>query len=89
MSLSGSVISVTISVQSSLRTWIVKMRSNSDYRGRTIYGHYPLSYLGQSKFLFNMEKERLSRMGVNFISWIKPMDSWILDGFVPTVVIIL
>ena len=38
-------------------------------RGRTIYGHYPLSYLGQSKFLFNMEKERLSRMGVSFISW--------------------
>ena len=33
-------------------------------RGRTIYGHYPLSYLGQSKFLYNMEKERLSRMGV-------------------------
>ena len=29
-------------------------------RGRTIYGHYPLSYLGQSKFLYNMEKERLS-----------------------------
>ena len=54
-------------------------------RGRTIYGHYPLSYLGQSKFLFNMEKERLSRMGVNFISWIKPLDSWILDGSVPTV----
>ena len=38
-------------------------------RGRTIYGHYPLSYLGQSKFLYNMEKERLSRMGVSFISW--------------------
>jgi len=38
-------------------------------RGRTIYGHYPLSYLGQSKFLYNMEKERLARMGVSFISW--------------------
>jgi alkane 1-monooxygenase len=38
-------------------------------RGRTIYGHYLLSYLGQSKFVFNMEKERLSRMGVSFISW--------------------
>ena len=47
-------------------------------RGRTIYGHYPLSYLGQSKFLYNMEKERLSRMGVNFISWIKTA------GFVDT-----
>ncbi|MBT5862986.1 MAG: fatty acid desaturase, partial [Gammaproteobacteria bacterium] len=38
-------------------------------RGRTIYGHYPLSYLGQSKFLYNMEKETLARMGVSFISW--------------------
>ena len=38
-------------------------------RGRTIYGHYLLSYLGQSKFVFNMEKERLARMGVSFISW--------------------
>ena len=38
-------------------------------RGRTIYGHYLLSFLGQSKFVFNMEKERLSRMGVSFISW--------------------
>ena len=53
-------------------------------RGRTIYGHYPLSYLGQSKFLFNMEKERLSRMGVNFISW---QNRWIRGYLmaVPTV----
>ena len=35
-------------------------------RGRTIYGHYPLSYLGQSKFLYNMEKERLSRSCITF-----------------------
>ena len=53
-------------------------------RGRTIYGHYPLSYLGQSKFLFNMEKERLSRMGVSFISW---QNRWIRGYLmaVPTV----
>jgi alkane 1-monooxygenase len=38
-------------------------------RGRTIYGHYMLSHIGQSKFLFNMEKERLARMGKGFISW--------------------
>ena len=38
-------------------------------RGRTIYGHYLLSYLGQSKFVFNMEKERLARIGVSFVSW--------------------
>ena len=53
-------------------------------RGRTIYGHYPLSYLGQSKFLFNMEKERLARMGVSFISW---QNRWIRGYLmaVPTV----
>ena len=53
-------------------------------RGRTIYGHYLLSYLGQSKFVFNMEKERLSRMGVNFISW---QNRWIRGYLmaVPTV----
>ena len=53
-------------------------------RGRTIYGHYPLSYLGQSKFLFNMEKERLGRMGVPFISW---QNRWIRGYLmaVPTV----
>ena len=38
-------------------------------RGRTIYGHYLLSYLGQSKFLFEMEKARLSRVGKSFISF--------------------
>ena len=37
-------------------------------RGRTIYGHYPLSYLGPSKFFFNMEQERLARMGLSFLS---------------------
>ena len=53
-------------------------------RGRTIYGHYPLSYLGQSKFLYNMEKERLARMGVSFISW---QNRWIRGYLmaVPTV----
>ena len=38
-------------------------------RGRSIYGHLPLSYLGQSKFLYGMEKDRLARKGVPFISW--------------------
>ena len=38
-------------------------------RGRSVYGHLPLSYLGQSKFLYGMEKERLARLGVPFISW--------------------
>ena len=53
-------------------------------RGRTIYGHYPLSYFGQSKFLYNMEKERLARMGVGFISW---QNRWIRGYLlaVPTV----
>ena len=38
-------------------------------RGRTIYGHLPLSYLGQSKFLLDMERERLKRLNVSFLSW--------------------
>lgn len=38
-------------------------------RGRSIYMHLPLSYLGQSKFLFNMEKQRLARQKKAFISW--------------------
>ena len=38
-------------------------------RGRSLYGHLPLSYLGQSKFLYGMEKDRLARKGVPFLSW--------------------
>ena len=38
-------------------------------RGRSMYGHLPLSYLGQSKFLFGMEQQRLKRLGVPFVSW--------------------
>ncbi len=53
-------------------------------RGRTIYGHFPLSHIGQSKFLFNMEKERLGRLRVPFISW---QNRWIRGYLmaVPTV----
>ena len=38
-------------------------------RGRSLYKHYPLSGIGQSKFLFVMEKQRLERLGVSFVSW--------------------
>ena len=38
-------------------------------RGRSLFGHLPLSYLGQSKFLYGMEKDRLARKGVPFLSW--------------------
>ena len=38
-------------------------------RGRSLYGHLPLSYLGQSKFLYGMEKARLERLDVPFLSW--------------------
>ncbi len=37
-------------------------------RGRSIYAHLPLSGIGQSKFLFNMEKQRLERLGKPFLS---------------------
>ena len=38
-------------------------------RGRSIYAHLHKSYFGQSKFLFSMEKNRLQRLGVPFLSW--------------------
>ena len=38
-------------------------------RGRSIYMHYPLSHFGQSYFLYNMERQRLHRQGVPFLSW--------------------
>lgn len=38
-------------------------------RGRSIYAHLPLSGFGQSKFLFMMEKKRLERRGIPFLSW--------------------
>ena len=43
-------------------------------RGRSIYAHLPKSYFGQSKFLFTMEKQRLRRLGVPFLSWIESLD---------------
>ena len=53
-------------------------------RGRSLYKHFPLSGIGQSKFLFKMEKQRLERLGVPFLSW---QNRWI-RGYamsVPTV----
>jgi alkane 1-monooxygenase len=55
-------------------------------RGRNIYAHYPLSGMGQSKFLFMMEKQRLERIGVSFLSW---QNRWIRGYFMalPTVLL--
>ena len=38
-------------------------------RGRSLYMHFVKSYFGQSKFLYGMEKDRLNRLGVPFMSW--------------------
>ena len=38
-------------------------------RGRSLYLHLAKSYFGQSKFLYSMEKQRLERLGVSFLSW--------------------
>ena len=38
-------------------------------RGRSLYAHLPKSHFGQSKFLYTMEKQRLKRLGVPFLSW--------------------
>lgn len=44
-------------------------------RGRTLYRHFWLSHMGQSKFLYKMERARLARLGKPFISlenrWIR------------------
>ncbi|SFJ80434.1 fatty acid desaturase [Methylophaga sulfidovorans] len=44
-------------------------------RGRSIYRHFWLSHMGQSKFLYKMEEARLKRLGKSFISlenrWIR------------------
>jgi alkane 1-monooxygenase len=55
-------------------------------RGRSLYKHYPLSGIGQSKFLFVMEKQRLERLGVSFLSW---QNRWIRGYFMalPTVLL--
>lgn len=55
-------------------------------RGRSMFAHYPLSGLGQSKFLFMMEKQRLERIGVPFLSW---QNRWIRGYFMalPTVLL--
>ena len=50
-------------------------------RGRSIYAHLPLSYFGQSKFLMDMEKTRLKRQGIPFLSW---QNRWI-RGFMMSV----
>lgn len=38
-------------------------------RGRSIYKHFWLSHMGQSKFLYKMEKSRLAKLGKNFLSF--------------------
>ena len=47
-------------------------------RGRSLYMHYPLCGIGQSKFLYLMEKQRLARLGVPFLSW---QNRWIRGYF--------
>ena len=38
-------------------------------RGRSLYMHLPISHLGQSNFLYNMEKQRLARRRKPFLTW--------------------
>jgi hypothetical protein len=55
-------------------------------RGRTIYRHFWLSHMGQSKFLFKMEQTRLAKLGRSFIS---TENRWIRGYFMtlPTLVL--
>jgi hypothetical protein len=38
-------------------------------RGRSLYHHYPLAGIGQSRFLYRMEQQRLQRLGKPFLTW--------------------
>ncbi len=38
-------------------------------RGRSLWQHYPLAGIGQSRFLYRMEKQRLERRGKPFLTW--------------------
>ncbi len=38
-------------------------------RGRSLWEHYPKAGIGQSRFLYNMEKQRLDRLGKSFLTW--------------------
>jgi len=55
-------------------------------RGRSIYRHFWLSHMGQSKFLYRMEQTRLAKLGKSFLS----LDNrWIRGYFMslPTIVL--
>ena len=55
-------------------------------RGRSIYKHFWLSHMGQSKFLYRMEAIRLEKLGKPFISF---ENRWIRGYFMslPTIVL--
>ena len=55
-------------------------------RGRSIYRHFWLSHMGQSKFLFRMEQTRLAKLGKAFVS---TENRWIRGYFMslPTLVL--
>ena len=55
-------------------------------RGRSIYRHFWLSHMGQSKFLFRMEQTRLAKLGKSFLS---TENRWIRGYFMslPTLVL--
>jgi len=55
-------------------------------RGRSIYKHFWLSHMGQSKFLYKMEEKRLAKLGKSFIS----LDNRWIRGYVmslPTMIL--
>jgi hypothetical protein len=55
-------------------------------RGRSIYRHFWLSHMGQSKFLYKMESVRLAKLGKSFISLV---NRWIRGYFMslPTMIL--
>jgi len=55
-------------------------------RGRNVFMHFILSYYGQSKYLFDLEKERLTKTNISFLSW---QNRWIRGYLMSVPVIVL
>lgn len=55
-------------------------------RGRNVFKHFILSYYGQSKYLYTLEKNRLTNANVSYLSW---SNSWIRGYLMSVPVIVL
>ncbi len=55
-------------------------------RGRNVYMHFILSHYGQSKYLFDLDKDRLAKANITFLSW---QNRWIRGYLMSVPMIVL